>query len=292
MTIDRDLQSPVLNVRHPIHFVRLKKPRRQCGRSEPRIAGRNAEEKHFLPARKDSRAQNFREQLSEPRATREDEMIRQYSLARPRCDRLKAPGTSRRCALNLPVFNTQTHRILNHRHNRAPRHQYTALRFEKPCTDALEANLWVVLFECRAIHPFERNSTALECRRGLPQPRILFPCEPQNTGLVKERLLHCGKKFLPLHQRALRPSRIKLIRSVAHSNDARLPARTRARVGRPVRIHEQNSPAPPRHMPRRPRAKHSSANHRYVVPLLCAHRASILPQAMPTPITLPAHATS
>src|SRR5260370_1876508 len=82
---------------------------------------------------------------------------------------------------------------------------------------------------------------------------------------MKQRLPRRRKELLPLHQRPLRPSRIKIVRAISHANDPRLPRRTRTRIPRPISIRQQHPPPPSRQMPSRPRPKHPSPNHHHVV---------------------------
>jgi len=95
------------------------------------------------------------------------------------------------------------------------------MRFEKPGRNIGKTNLGKPPFKRLNVDLLERHTASRECRGRLPEARIVAAREPQNTGLLKKRLLApCGKEFLPLDERPLRPPRIDFIRAVAHSNDA------------------------------------------------------------------------
>ena len=81
---------------------------------------------------------------------------------------------------------------------------------------------------------------------------------------MKQRLMRRRKKFVPLHKGSLRPSGVEFVRTVTHSNDARLAAGAGPRISWTVAINEHDALTPPREMPRRPRAKHSRADDCHV----------------------------
>ncbi len=135
----------------------------------------------------------------------------------------------------------------------------------------MQSDLRISSFEHFAIQFLERNSTAFQRLLRLPQAGIIFTGHPKNAGFQKQRLSRRGKKFLPLHERLLRPLRVQLIRAVPHSNDPRLAPGTGPRMRRTVRINQRHSLASLRQMPRRPRAKHSCTDHRNVKWFLKSH---------------------
>src|SRR5580692_7690448 len=72
--IPSELQPAILDVRHAVHQIFLKQPRRQLRCREPRIPRRATKEKHFLPAGKNARTQYLRKKLAQPRATRKNKL--------------------------------------------------------------------------------------------------------------------------------------------------------------------------------------------------------------------------
>src|SRR2546428_10792297 len=69
---------------------------------------------------------------------------------------------------------------------------------------------------------------------------------------MKQRCPRGLKKFLPLLQRFLRPQRVEFIRTVAHSNDARFPARASPGICWSIGINQHYTLSAFGEMPRRP----------------------------------------
>src|SRR5690348_735379 len=277
--VERNLQSTTLDVRHPVDQVFLKQPRRQRWRSKSRFAGRYAEKENFLPRGKNSSAEHIRENLPQPRPTCKDELSRGDTLSLVRSHVLHGPCFSWVYSLPAAILHAKPSRIFHHGRHGPPGHQHPTKRLEYPFLNFLKPNLWIVFLKRRAVTPFKRHAAALQCRRRFLQPRIILSSHPQDARFEEERLLRGRRKLLPLLQRPLRPSRVQLIRPVAHANNARLAAGTCPRVPRPIRFYQRDALAAFRQMPRRPRPKHPCANHRHVVGFSPAHLYNFISSA-------------
>src|ERR1700730_3481230 len=81
VTVQCDLEAPRFKVRHAVHFVRLIQPSRKRPRGKLVVSRRHAKKEHLLAAGKYTRAKNFREYFSQPRATGKNKLSRRNSLA-------------------------------------------------------------------------------------------------------------------------------------------------------------------------------------------------------------------
>src|ERR1700676_1193862 len=109
-----NLQSPALQVRHPVNLILLKQPRWQRWRRKPRIARRRAKEKHLLPGGENSLPQNLREKFREPSSASKDKYISLNALAgisRHRRNRFRA---SRLGNLRHAILHANALCILSH----------------------------------------------------------------------------------------------------------------------------------------------------------------------------------
>ena len=72
---------------------------------------------------------------------------------------------------------------------------------------------------------------------------IFFVSQPQNTSLLKVRLVNPREQFLPKLQGTLGRARIDFVGAVAHAYDARFPTGTGTAVSGTMRI-DQDDPSP------------------------------------------------
>ena len=89
--------------------------------------------------------------------------------------------------------------------------------------------------------------------------------QPQNSGLMKERLPNLVKEFFPELQRPECGSGVNLVGSIAHPNDARFATGTRTTMAGTVSV-DENDPLPRSlKLISRPGAKHSGADNCHVI---------------------------
>src|SRR6266436_3020290 len=281
MLVKGNLQSSSFDVRHSINQVFLKQPSRQRRCRKPRIARGNPKEKHFLSRREYPRLKNVRKNFSKPRPARKNKIPRRDFFAATCFYFVNAAGSRWPEDLSAAIPRSQPNRIFRHGSHRPPRQQHAAIRLQDSALDLFQSDLRVSSFERLAIQFLERNSTTPQRLLRVLQARVIPVRHPKNARFKKKGILRGLKKLLPLRERLLRPSRVQLIRAVAHSNDPRFAPRTRPRMRRTVGFHQRHSLASLRQMPRRPRPKHSRPDHRNVVSSLSAHGWSILSQPGP-----------
>src|SRR5439155_12262867 len=89
--IQRNLQSPALDVRHSIAFVILKKKSRQCRRRKAQVSSRQSKIENFLSRHEESWPSDFRKQLRQPRPARKNKLPGRNLLAGFCFDRPKRP---------------------------------------------------------------------------------------------------------------------------------------------------------------------------------------------------------
>ena len=256
----RGPRCPAFRNTHPPEKATSAKPAAQIARLPA------ARQKRKLPAGLGKfSVRESREKLCRATTRKQKQTAPPKSFRRCCTSRSQTPSSPRLLNQSNPKLHALLDGILDHRRNRSPRQKHAALRLQKSARHAFERNLRITPLQRRVIHLFKRHFAALQCRHRLAHARIIFARQPQHSRLVKKPLPGRRTKTLPLRQRPLRRPRINLIRSITHSNDARLPARTSPRVRRSIRIQQHHALPAPRQMPRAPSPKHSRPNNRRVV---------------------------
>src|ERR1039458_2235942 len=144
-------------------------------------------------------------------------------------------------------------------------HQRAALRLEDaPCAWG-ELHLGISRFQLRRAEHFKMRAAFGQRPARVCGVGIAFGRSPKDAGLVKQRLASLLAELLPEDQRTHGRAGVDLIGTVAHANDARFAARAGPRVGRAVSVGEHYLEADLTKTMSRPCAKHTSADHGYVV---------------------------
>src|SRR5208282_3368414 len=221
-------------------------------------------------------SKNLWKNFAEPRPAGKNKLSRRNRFPVTARHVRQTPRSPRRLNQGNPKFHAKSDGIFHNCRNRAPRQQHAALRLQKSPRHPFERDLRITPFESSFIHLFKRHLAALQSDHGLAHSRILFARQPQHSRLMKQTLSSRHTKTLPLRERPLGRPRINLVRSITHSNDARLTARTGPRVRRSIRIQEHHALPAPRQMPSAPSPKHPRPNNRRVIGFHSRHSRCIL----------------
>ena len=268
MRVERQLEAARLQVGHSVNDVLQVGqvgPHRKGRRGKAPVAGRRPEEEHFLARGLDAVAQHLGKEARQPGSTGENESpgLQRAAIAQPHVGQSALAG--RRRDGGLKVGSAGCDHLLHQREHRASRHHRSARRLELSGGDAFERDLRVPLRQLAAREVLDPPACAPDRLAALARVAVVAADQLQHADAVQDGQRSAPRQVAPEAERGQRHARVDLVLAVPEADDARLPARAGAGVGRSVRVDDEDAAAGALQVPGGPGPEDAGADHRDVV---------------------------
>src|SRR5712691_9754366 len=243
-----DLEAAPLVAGDAVHEARaMIRPDGQRFLGEAPVAGGRSEKEDLLARGAHAVANSIGEQRAEPRPAGKDKVVsRQFTVVRQAYrGKLSSTWLDRRLDGELTVVAALREESLEHGGTRPPRGEIAAVLLQNRPADLFAIDLREAARNLGALQLLERDvRVAQDRQRGLLVLVVAFN-EPEDADAVVQLPVPPRLVFLPERERPRGHPRVDRAWSVGRANDARLPARARARIAGTPGVDERDAGTPP-----------------------------------------------
>src|SRR3989449_2485178 len=261
-----DLEAAPLVAGDAVHEARaMIRPDGQRLLGEAPVAGGRSEKEDLLARGAHTVADHVWEERAQPRAAGKDEAIGRQPTAVRQCHRSKlaAARFNRRLDGELTVFAALREKSLEHGGTRPPRGEIAAVLLQNRPADLFAIDLREAARNLGALQLLERDARVAQDRQRGLLVLVVALDEPEDADAVVQLPVPPRLVFFPERERPRRHPRVDRAWSVGRANDARLPARARARIAGTPGVDERDAGPPPLapQKQRRPAAERTRSDH-------------------------------